>query len=59
MSDLSSMGAFLLNFFLQIWNFLIKDAGWIGVAVLGFVVVRLIIYAVGFLLSHRFNDKFY
>lgn len=57
MNDLSQVGSFLLNVFVTVWNFLIKDAGWVGVAVLGFVVVRLIIFAVGFLLAHRDPDK--
>lgn len=57
MNDLSQVGAFLLNVFVTVWNFLIKDAGWVGVAVLGFVVVRLVIFAVGFLLAHRDSDK--
>lgn len=57
MSDLSQVGSFLLNFFLSLWNFLVQDAGWVGIAVLGFVVVRLIIFAVGFLLSHRDSDN--
>lgn len=57
MSDLSQVGAFILNVFVTLWNFLIQDAGWVGIAVLGFVVVRLIIVAVGFLLARRNSDK--
>ncbi len=57
MSDLSQVGAFILNVFVALWNFLIQDAGWVGIAVLGFVVVRLIIVAVGFLLARRNSDK--
>lgn len=57
MSDLSQVGSFLLNVFVSLWNMLINDAGWVGVAVLGFVVVRLVIFAVGFLLSRRDPDK--
>lgn len=52
MSDLSSVGAFLLNFFMDVWNFLLTGAGWVGIALLGFFVVRLIVFAVSFLLSH-------
>lgn len=55
MSDLSAVGAFLLNFFMDVWNFLFSDAGWVGIAILGFFVIRLIVFAVGFLLSHSNN----
>lgn len=55
MSDLSAMGAFLLNCFKSIWTFLFSSAGWVGLAVLGFFVIRLVILAIGFLLSH--SDK--
>lgn len=58
MNDLSQVGSFLLNVFVTVWNFLIKDAGWIGIVVLGFVVLRVVIFAVGFLLAHRdFDNK--
>lgn len=55
MTDLSAMGAFLLNCFKSIWTFLFSNAGWVGLAVLGFFVLRLVIFALSFLLSH--SDK--
>lgn len=55
MQDLSQVGSFILNMFLSLWDFMLNDMGWIGVAVLGFVVIRLIIFAMSFLLSH--HDK--
>ncbi len=57
MSDLSQVGAFILNVFVTLWDLLINKAGWIGIALIGFVVIRIIIFAVGFLLSHRGIDN--
>lgn len=57
MSDLSQVGAFILNVFVTLWDLLINKAGWIGIALIGFVVIRIVIFAVGFLLSHRGIDN--
>lgn len=57
MSDLSQVGAFILNVFVTLWDLLINKAGWIGIALIGFVVIRIVIFAVGFLISHRGIDN--
>lgn len=57
MSDLSQVGAFILNVFVTLWDLLINKAGWVGIALIGFVVIRIVIFAVSFLLSHRGIDN--
>ncbi|MDI9242628.1 hypothetical protein [Fusibacillus kribbianus] len=57
MSDLSQVGAFILNVFVTLWDLLINKAGWLGIALIGFVVIRIVIFAVSFLLSHRGIDN--
>lgn len=57
MSDLSQVGAFILNVFITLWDFLMTKAGWVGIALIGFVVIRIVIFAVSFLLSHRGIDN--
>lgn len=57
MNDLSQVGSFLLNMFLSLWDFMLNDMGWIGIALLGFVVIRLIVFALSFLLSHRNKES--
>ena len=57
MSDLSQVGAFILNAFVTLWDLLINKAGWVGIALIGFVVIRIVIFAVSFLLSHRGIDN--
>lgn len=57
MSDLSQVGAFILNVFITLWDFLMSKAGWVGIALIGFVVIRIVIFAVSFLLSHRGIDN--
>lgn len=57
MADLSHVAAFILNIFVETWDFLFYRADWLGIVVTGFVVLRVIIYAIGFLLARRGNDK--
>lgn len=42
MNDFYSVGSWLMSVFSDFWSFIYNDMGWIGVALLGFVVIRLL-----------------
>lgn len=42
MNDLYSVGNWLMSLFSDFWSFVYNDMAWIGVCILGFVVIRLL-----------------
>lgn len=42
MNDFYNVGSWLMSVFSDFWSFIYNDMGWIGVALLGFVVIRLL-----------------
>ena len=43
MSDLYNVGSWLMSLFSDLWNFIYNDMAWIGICILGFIVIRLLL----------------
>lgn len=43
MNELFNVGQWVLGLFYDLWSFLYNDAEWIGIAILGFVVIRFVL----------------